>query len=334
MPRVAPKVVRVSSEHLVARRFLGGEPRMPLVLEPNGDAVDLAAWAAANREHVHADLLTWGAILFRGFSLSAGQFADVARAISPALLDYQERAAPRHEVAAKVYTSTGFPADQSIPLHHEMSYAHNWPTRLFFFCEQPAQERGATPIADDRRVFEMIDERIKRRFIASKVMYVRNYGPGLDTWQDVFQTGDPRQAERYCREAHIDFAWSGPDTLRTRQVRQAVMRHPTTGEPVWFNHAILFHESNLPAEVRDALLETRTPEELPRNAFYGDGSPIEASVLDEIREVYARCAVTFPWQRGDLLLLDNFLAVHGREPYVGPRKVLVAMAELFTNLEL
>ncbi len=83
--------------------------------------------------------------------------------------------------------------------------------------------------------------------------------------------------------------------------------------------------------MRNALLAEFKDDEIPRNAFYGDGSPIESSILDEIRDLYMRTAVIFPWRQGDVLLLDNFLASHGREPFVGPRKILVAMAELYTN---
>jgi hypothetical protein len=68
-------------------------------------------------------------------------------------------------------------------------------------------------------------------------------------------------------------------------------------------------------------------DEFPRNAYYGDGSPIETSVLDEIREVYRQEAVIYPWQEGDVLMLDNMLAAHGRMPFVGKRKIVVAMAE-------
>jgi hypothetical protein len=93
----------------------------------------------------------------------------------------------------------------------------------------------------------------------------------------------------------------------------------------------MFHLSNLEPATREALLAEFTEEYLPRNAYYGDGTPIEDSVLDEIREVYTRSATVFAWQKNDVLMLDNILASHGREPFTGPRRILVAMAELFIN---
>jgi hypothetical protein len=96
----------------------------------------------------------------------------------------------------------------------------------------------------------------------------------------------------------------------------------------------MFHISNMEAAVREYLLSVFKEEDLPRNAYYGDGSRIETSVLDEIRGVYNETSITFPWQEGDILMLDNFLASHGREPFVGPRKIVVAMAELYTNKDI
>jgi hypothetical protein len=77
------------------------------------------------------------------------------------------------------------------------------------------------------------------------------------------------------------------------------------------------------------LLHGSGVDDLPNNTYYGDGSPIESSVLDEIREAYRREAASFAWQEGDILMLDNMLVAHSRNPYVGRREVLVAMAEPF-----
>jgi alpha-ketoglutarate-dependent taurine dioxygenase len=325
--------VRLSQEGLVKMECLDSVKRFPLVVEPQAADLNLVGWAENNRELIEGKLLEWGAALFRGFNVDGiSQFEQFARAISGELLDYRERAAPRREVASRVYTSTEFPADQSIPLHHEMSYSHNWPTKIWFYCAQPARQGGSTPIANDREVFNLIDRKIKKRFTEKGVMYVRNYGEGLDlSWQEAFQTDERSVVEEYCRQAHTQFEWRAGGRLRTRQIRQVTAIHPKTGEVVWFNHAHMFHISNLSTEVRNALLSEFKDDEIPRNAFYGDGSSIESSILDEIRDVYERSAVTFPWHEGDILLLDNFLASHGREPFVGSRKILVAMAELYTN---
>ncbi len=112
---------------------------------------------------------------------------------------------------------------------------------------------------------------------------------------------------------------------------QAVATHPKTNAEVWFNQAHLFHISSLEPDVRQSLLSAFREEDLPRNVYYGDGSPIEDSVLDEIREAYRQETVIFPWQEGDTLLLDNMLFTHGRTPFVGSRKVLVGMAESISS---
>lgn len=103
---------------------------------------------------------------------------------------------------------------------------------------------------------------------------------------------------------------------------------------VWFNHAVFFHVSTLKPTIRKALLAEFSEEELPHNTYYGDGSPIEPDVLDEIRTAYQQEAVIFPWQVGDILMLDNMLTAHGRQPFLGRRKVVVGMAEPFSSKNL
>jgi alpha-ketoglutarate-dependent taurine dioxygenase len=90
----------------------------------------------------------------------------------------------------------------------------------------------------------------------------------------------------------------------------------------------LFHVSNLEPEVRESLLDVVGDEvELPRNVFYGDGSPIDDETLSTVRGVLETHKISFPWQAGDVVMLDNMLTAHARAPFKGPRKVIVAMAE-------
>jgi hypothetical protein len=90
----------------------------------------------------------------------------------------------------------------------------------------------------------------------------------------------------------------------------------------------LFHISNLETEVRESLLDIVEDEaDLPRNVLYGDGSLINDDTLDTVRSVIETHKVSFPWQAGDVVMLDNMLTAHGRAPFRGTRKVIVAMAE-------
>ncbi|WP_437305954.1 TauD/TfdA family dioxygenase [Sorangium sp. So ce388] len=309
--------------------FPGGA--LPLVASPvgRGDAASVPALAAEIRACAEEALPRHGAVLFRGFPVrSTADFHAFVRLVTPELLDYTFGSTPRSHVQDRIYTSTEYPAHQHIPLHNEQSYTLDWPLKIWFHCAAAAPEGGSTPLADSREVFRRIPARIRERFAAKRVMYVRNYGNGLDLpWQKVFGTNDRAEVERFCRAAGIACEWKADGELRTRQVCQAVATHPRTGEHVWFNQAHLFHVSNLDPATREALLSIFTEQDLPRNALYGDGSPIEGAALDEIRDVYRQLAVEFAWREGDVLLADNMLVAHGRAPFRGPRKVLVAMAE-------
>jgi len=310
-----------------------GSGHLPLVIHPSVEGVDLVAWARDNHEFIETHLLKRGGILFRNFNISSPElFEQFVIACSAELLQYRERSSPRTQVNNNIYTSTDYPANQSIFLHNENSYQRTWPMKIFFFCSRPAAEGGETPIADCRKIFNRIDLKIRQRFMEKGWMLVRNFGHGLSlSWQSVFQTGDKSAVEAYCRQAGIETEWR-EDRLRTKQVRRAVAQHPKTGEMIWFNHAAFFHISTLEASTREILLAGLKEDDLPNNTYYGDGSPIELTVLEEIREAYRRETVSFTWQVRDVLMLDNMLVAHGRNPYAGRREILVAMAEPFSPI--
>jgi alpha-ketoglutarate-dependent taurine dioxygenase len=310
---------------------LAPDQPLPIIIQPAVDGLDLIKWAAAQQAYLTDLLARHGGILFRNFAVrTVDQFEQfVGATTNSALLEYTYRSTPRSQVSGNIYTSTEYPSDQVIPFHNELSYARAWPLKIWFFCVTPALEGGATPIADSRKVYARIPDSVKTPFIEKGVMYVRNYGEGLDLpWQNVFQTNDRSAVEAFCNSAGIMYEWKGGDRLRTTQVCQAVARSPRTGEMVWFNQAHLFHASSLPPAVYAMLLAEFQAHELPRHTFYGDGSPIPADALEAIRQAYEAESVTFTWHVGDILMLDNMLVAHGRAPFSGPRKIVVGMAEM------
>lgn len=339
-----PGISRMSSAARAAAAVATGDPvsfeplaepapstgrSLPLLARPRVAGLRLAEWLGDHRDAVDRHLDRHGAVLFRGFGVADAEELEavVAAGAGSALLRYTYRSTPRREVEGRVYTTTEYPADQAIPLHCENAYAASWPLRIGFCCLVPATTGGATPIADSRRVHERIPAAVRERFAARGVRYVRNYGGGVDLpWQEVFQTADRDEVERFCAASGIELEWLAGDRLRTAQSCPAVARHPRTGEAVWFNQAHLFHPSSLPPAVHRSLLDSFGADFLPRDATHGDGTPLAAEDLEAIRAAYDAETVSFPWQAGDLLWVDNMLVAHGRSPFSGPRRVLVGMA--------
>lgn len=324
---------RTANDHLalpqITLSYLRPGSPLPLVVRPALAGIDLVDWAAANTGFIESYLLRNGAILFRDFGLTVvEEFERLIETVCGPLLDYSYRSTPRHVISGRIYSSTEYPAHQSIPLHNENSYTRNWPMKLSFFSLQVAEQGGETPIADSRRIYEAISPEIRDCFVRKGLMYVRNYGTGLDLrWQEVFQTSGKAVVEDYCRKAGMEFEWVADDQFRTRQRGQVVERHPRTGEMVWFNQAHLFHVSRLEADVREWLLVAFGEHNLPRNVYFADGSPIDPAMLDEIMRVCDEQSIVFPWKKGDVLMLDNMLTAHGRKPFVGKRKVVIGIAE-------
>ncbi|MBL0387098.1 TauD/TfdA family dioxygenase [Tumebacillus sp. ITR2] len=309
---------------------------LPLVIQPAAEGVDLLEWAQQNREWLEQKVREHGGLLFRNWNVTdIGKFESFTATICPNLEGYTERSTPRSEVQGKVYTSTSYPAEQSIPMHNEMSYAAAWPKKIFFYSVVMAETGGETPIADSREVLKRLEPALVERLAERKIRYVRNHMAGLDLpWQEVFQTNDKSEVEAYCRQNGMTWEWKADGSLRTTAIRDALAKHPVTGEAVWFNQAHLFHVSNLPEEVQEALVFALGEENLPRNTYYGDGAPFEPETLAAIRNAYDEVTVSFPWETGDILMLDNYLVAHGRAPYTGARKVVVTMGDVTNDRHL
>jgi len=303
------------------------KPTLPVLLTPSRSGESLQDAFPWLRADIDGLLATVGGVLLRGFDVpSVEAFRGFAASFGHPLLGYEFGSTPRSAVGGGVYTSTEYPADQHIPLHNEQAYTREWPMKIWFHCVTAAPEGGETPIADSRAIHRRMPEAIRRRFEPG-VLYVRNYGEFDLPWQQVFDTADRAAVEAYCARQGISFEWKADGGLRTTQLCQATAVHPRTGETVWFNQAHLFHASNLPADVRESLEDLLGAEHLPRTTCFADGSPMPDALLDEVRAVLAAETVTFRWQAGDVLMLDNMLAAHARAPFKGPRKVVVAMAE-------
>lgn len=325
----------VETTKLVETGFVpGNEGNLPLMITPAVDNVDLAAWCASHKDEIDGYLDKYGAVLFRGFPLEdASAFEAVASSIAGDLFaEYGDL--PPESAGERVYGSTPYPPDKMILFHNESSHLSSWPLRQFFFCITPAPDRGETPLLDCRKVLDALEPELREQFAEKGLMYVRNFSEGIDVpWQDFFHTDDRAEVEKICAEAGMSCEWTERG-LRISQRAEAVRPHPRTGERLFFNQVQLHHVSCLDDETRTALRQLFADEDLPRNVYFGDGTPILDETIDRIGELFEELCVEFPWQKGDLIAVDNMLVAHARRPFSGPRKLLVAMGEMVSAEDL
>lgn len=312
------------------------QKKLPLVIKPedsNPTSVSLESLISLclnYRDFLHGKLLECGALLLRGYAVrTPADFAKFVRCFSGNdLLDYVGGASPRIKLGDGVYTSTEYPQHYMLSLHNELSYTYRWPEYLFFCCLIAPEQGGETPLGDSRALLKHIDREVVRQFRYKNIRYERNLhhgsGSGL-CWQAAFETEDKSVVENYCREGGVSFKWKDDGGLWLSEIRPATATHPKTHEEVWFNQADGFHPSAMDQATYQALISSMKEDDLRLNAYFGDGTPLDPAVLDHIREVMRKEMVLFPWQAGDILVLDNMLTSHGRMPFSGPRKILLAM---------
>ncbi len=281
-------------------------------------------------DHLCTQAARHGAILFRGFELTDRKafYAFIDQAVRP--MDYTYGNSPRTRLTNAVYTSTEFPAEFSISFHNELSYAAHWPRYLLFFCCLPAAEGGETPLVDCHALWRALPRPLVERFTERGLLYIRNLHAGKGfgpSWMTTFATSERERVEDLCRAGDLRFAWKDDGSLRVWERRPATRKHPQTDEWLWFNQADQFHPSNHPPGIRESLCDYYRGRELdmPHYCLHGDGSPLDPQDLDIIRHTAGNLATDVRWSAGDLLLVDNMKAAHGRNPYRGAREVLVSM---------
>lgn len=311
---------------------LFAQPRQPLVVSAGSDSrvAHLQEFLAASGEAINQLLLDHGALLFRGFALSSP--ADVSALLSslrvmPAA--YVGGNSPRTHVGHGMYTSTEFPASAEISLHHEMSYMPSWPRRLFFFSEQPAASGGQTSLASTRQVTAAIDPEVFASFRARGLAYVRTFHPRAPfgkTWQATYGTVDRDEVLDLLAAQGASGSWLPGDVLQVRSACAATAPDPAGGDALWFNQAEQWHPSALHADVRSMFARSYGAGRMPHDCCYGDGAPLDEAELAHVRAVLAKSKLLFDWQRGDLLMLDNVLMMHGREPFTGKRRTLAYLS--------
>ena len=293
------------------------------------DTGDPVGWADRHREAVRALVTEHGSVLVRGLGLrDADQTGAVFSRLADVLVAEREAFAPRDVLAEGVHSSTTWPAAQPMCMHHELSYLLDVPGLLLLACLTAPTDGGTTGLADSTAVLDALPPDLVARFEREGWLLARTYNDEIGApWTEAFGTTDRSVVESYCHGQDIEFAWQADGGLRTRQRRPAVVQHPVTGRRCWFNQVAFLSEWTLDPEVREYLVDAYGEDGLPFTTRFGDGAPIGEDVIALLNEVYPAHTVREPWQAGDLMLVDNIRTAHDREPYTGPREVLVGLGD-------
>jgi alpha-ketoglutarate-dependent taurine dioxygenase len=306
---------------------MSGTQELPIVrVDSTGDA---PGWAAENRDALRAAVADRGSVRVRGLELrDASDAGAVFERLAGELMTEREAFAAREGYSHGVYSSASWPQNQPMCMHHELSYTLEFPGLMMFACLGAPSEGGATGVADSEAVLAALPADLVERFEREGWLLTRSYNDEIGaSVAEAFGTDDREAVESYCRANAIELEWQPDGGLRTRQRRSAVVQHPRTGRRCWFNQIAFLSEWTMAPEVREFLVDMYGADGLPFNTRFGGGDPIGEDVVELLNEVYEASTVREPWQAGDLMLVDNIRMAHSREPFEGPREVIVGMAD-------
>jgi alpha-ketoglutarate-dependent taurine dioxygenase len=327
--------------------FLNSQ-KLPLVIEPSNPRItfkDFLDEIRGNHAQIKDQLHQYGGLLFRGYPIhSAAEFNEVVSALGLGqCLDYIGGDSPRNKVHDKVYTSTEASPDFKIPLHNELSYVKHYANHIYFWCDIPPLQDGETIIGDARQIYKDMDPKVRERFEKKGLKYISRYykenkiidfinklQPGHKTWMKSFEAKSKSEVEEKCRKQEFDFKWLKNDWLQIERTRPASHAHPVTGDKVWFNqaHTFDFNPKFLGWwRYIGSKIFYSVPDTLVNEVCFADGTAIARNDMYHILDTLDKNTIKFQWQHGDLLVLDNILAMHGRAPFKGKRRILTALTK-------
>lgn len=308
------------------------ENKYPMTITfKEGSMEEFLAYYEENKEFIEDRLRNVGAIHVVGINIdNVDKFGTLMKNLCPKAPDFLDGNSSRGKYSSNVYNASEYDEASIVRLHTEFSYSNVYPKKIFFCCQNPASTGGQTTVGDCKKALELIEPEIVKAFDEKEIIYIRNLhsGGGLGpSWQEAFETEDKDFMEAYCKENGIEVSWKANGIVRLTQRRPAIRKHPVTGDRLWFNQVDQFFPAIYGEEIYETLLEMNGGEKdaLPMFSRFADGTEIKKEYIENIIKVLDDITIPVPWQKGDLLMVDNMTALHGRLPFTGPRKILASM---------
>lgn len=336
------KVAVDSLSNVRAYRRASGGPPLFVVAEAGrfttiSEAVD---WARAHRPALDQLILEYGGIVLRDFPIRTSedfnQFINVFPMYSRG---YVGGGSPRKKITGKVMEATQLSGTMTITLHSEMGYQRTYPPRIAFFCQKPADVGGETIIGSARELTKRIPAALREKLERLGVRSIRNFAPAGSSremavtdhpdkrgWDEVFDTDSKEEVERACADMGMTPIWNEDGTLTLVSELEPLERHPRTGEPLYRTQTHTnrtFERGDLKAVTQ----QLRASQKMPSGHSFRNGEPMSDEEADAIDRIYRDITIAWPWQSGDVMILDNLQVHHGRNPYSGSRNVQVALLD-------
>jgi hypothetical protein len=310
----------------------------PKLWEADADANGAGpSYFSENKDEIMATLQEHGCIWFRGFDLMKepeGFRAFYDALDLPLCLDPIHSSGLRKMISAKdgIYEEVNKPTLRGhyIGLHQESTHVKTSTYGAFVCFQEATVSGGEFLVADAARILADMDPKVLQRIYDNKVrISVSNLDfdflgatgplvkPLMSKAKDLISS---TVAPKFDMELEMLYGSDGkPFRLQAVEPPMTpINRHPKTGLPLWFcnihNHARYLRD-NRPCTV---------PEVGMTDVYYGDLSAIPAEDLEHIDEVSRKHIVSLPMKPGDVVFVDNYRMLHGRDVFEGDRAHAVA----------
>ncbi|XP_065656062.1 dapdiamide synthesis protein DdaC [Hydra vulgaris] len=322
------------STELGMPEYLSHHSNKNLLVVRCNDTNNVTLCDAANkfRFYIDENLSQYSAILFKKLPIKTESDFNLFMSHSGyKSIAYVAGNASRSKLVGEVYETSNEPADLSIEPHNEMSYHVTFPRKIFFCCLTPPLTDGETPIAFNRDIIQHIDKNYLEKVEKRGIRYIRNHGnkklTKYMTWQDIYSTSSHQEVETKLRKFNNNWKWNENETLTTWYTTSPIIYHPETGEKIWFNQLSAAHNTYYKCHP-DYIGKQLKDHEYFLHTTYGDGEEFEPELVQHIRNVAWNASIGFQWEKGDVIVLDNLLAQHGRLSYTGKRKIVVSLTDI------
>ncbi|MDO7084937.1 TauD/TfdA family dioxygenase [Pseudocolwellia sp. AS88] len=292
---------------------------------------EATSWISSNLLTLQTELNCTGAILFRGFPVTNAQtYDDFFSAFGYPNFTYKESLsnAVRINYTEYVFTANEAPKDVEIYLHNEMAQTPIYPERISLFCEEAADHGGATVICRSDEIYKQLvefDPETTNKLEQVGIKYT-TIMPGEDrpesgqgrSWRSTLSVSDVARAEEKLKELGYTWQWLEDGSLKAQTAALPAIRTLQGDRKVFFNQIIAAYKG------------WQGVNEDPSVALcFGDNTFFTKSYLDKVVSISESVSYNIDWQNGDVALVDNNLAMHGRRPYSGEtkRKVLVVLGQ-------